>query len=54
MVNVLPGPGQPLAVGLTVIVAVRVEAPLLFAVNEGIFPVPFAASPIAGVVFIQL
>ncbi len=39
-------PGQPLAVGVTVIVAVAEMAVLLVAVNAGVFPVPLAARPI--------
>jgi hypothetical protein len=42
-------PTHPLAVGVTVIVATTVTLPALVAVNEGIFPVPLAASPMDGV-----
>ena len=40
-------------VGVTVIVAVTGEVPALIAANEPIFPVPLAASPIAGVLLVQ-
>ena len=53
MVNDLAGPGHPIAIGRTVIVAIK-TAPLLIAVNEGISPVPLAASPIEGAVFVQV
>ena len=39
-------PGQPLAVGVTVSVAITEIAVLLVAVNAGVFPVPLAARPI--------
>ena len=42
IVNVLTGPGQPLAVAVTLIVAVTGE---LIAVNAGIFPVPDNPNP---------
>jgi len=42
---------QPLAVGVTVIVAITVDVPVLVAVNEGMLPVPFAARPMEGVLF---
>ena len=54
MVNILAAPGQPLMVGVTVIVATAVLAPLLVAVNDGIFPVPLAAKPIAVLLLVQL
>jgi hypothetical protein len=40
--------------GVTVMVAVTGEFPVLSAVNEGIFPVPLAPNPIEVVVFVQL
>jgi hypothetical protein len=36
------------------IVAVTVVLPLFTAVNDGMFPVPLAASPMLGVLFVQL
>jgi len=53
MVKVIGGPGQPLAVGVTVIVATTMVAPMLVAMNEGISPVPLAASPMVGSLFVQ-
>jgi hypothetical protein len=46
-------PGQPFAVGVTVIVAETDPAVLLEAVYEAMFPVPLAAIPIAVFVFVQ-
>ena len=40
-------------VGVTTIVAVSGEVPVLVKVNEGMFPVPKAARPIAGVSLVQ-
>ncbi|MBK7556992.1 MAG: hypothetical protein IPI54_01145 [Chitinophagaceae bacterium] len=54
MVNVSGIPGQPDADGVTVIDAVTCVLPVLIAVKEGIFPLPFAASPIDGLLFTQL
>jgi hypothetical protein len=48
IVNVIGVPTQPFAVGVTVMVAITGIAPALVAVNEGIFPVPLAPSPIVG------
>jgi hypothetical protein len=48
MVNDNGVPAHPLAVGVTVIVAITVEGPGLVAVKEGMFPVPLAASPMDG------
>ena len=42
-------PTQPFAVGVTVIVAMTGTVPTFVAVNGRIGPVPFAASPIEGV-----
>ena len=47
-------PGQPLIVGVTVIVPLIAVFPALVAVNEAIFPVPLAANPIAVLSFVQL
>jgi hypothetical protein len=41
------GPTQPFSVGIIVIVPEIAVVPALAAVNEGIFPVPLAASPMA-------
>ena len=49
MVKVLGVPTQPLAVGVTVIVAITVAVLALVAVKDGILPVPLAASPMEGV-----
>ena len=54
MVNVCAVPVQPLAVGVTVIVAVTGDEVTLIAVNDPMFPVPEAASPMEGVEFVQL
>ena len=53
IVNDIEFPVQLLSDGLTVMVEV-IGAPVLFInVNEGIFPVPDAASPIAVLLFVQ-
>ena len=55
MVNVIGVPTQPLPVdGVTVIVAVVAFVKLLAVVKVGILPVPAAANPIAGLLFVQL
>ncbi len=54
MVNENGVPTQPLAEGVTVTVATMAVVPALMAVKEGIFPVPLAANPIAGVSFTQV
>ena len=58
MVKVIAVPVQvtPLLVklGVTVIVAVTGAVPVLVAVKEGILPTPDAASPIDGLLFVQL
>ena len=54
IVKLLGVPAHPLAVGVTVIVATTGAVPTLVAVNDAIFPVPAAASPIDGWVFVQL
>ena len=53
MVNVSTEPGQPLAVGVTVTVAVTGEVPGLVAVKVPMLPLPEAAKPIEVVVFVQ-
>ena len=47
-------PGQLLAVGVTVIVALIAAFVELFAVNEAIFPVPLAGNPMAVLLLVQL
>ena len=47
-------PGQPVEVGVTVIVPVIGAFVALVAVNEAISPVPLAGNPIAVLVFVQL
>jgi hypothetical protein len=54
MVNVTDVPGQPAATGVTVIVAVTGALVVLVAVKLGMLPVPDAARPILGVLFVQL
>jgi hypothetical protein len=54
MVNVVGVPVHPFAVGVTVIVAVIGEVAAFVAVNEGILPEPFAARPIAVLLFVQV
>jgi hypothetical protein len=54
MVNVCGAPGHPAADGVTVIVAVIGAFVELVAVNDGIFPLPVAASPIEVLLFVQL
>ena len=54
MVNVCGMPGQPAADGVTVIVAVTGALVALMAVKAGIFPLPEAAKPIVGLLFVQL
>ena len=54
IVKLFAVPPQVLAVGVTVIVAVTAAEPGLVAVNEAMFPVPEAASPIPGVLLVQI
>jgi len=54
MVKVTGPPPQPDAVGVTVMVAVIGALVVLVAVKAGILPVPLAARPIAGLLFVQL
>jgi hypothetical protein len=53
-VYVIGVPAQPFALGVTVIVAVTAVPPVLTAVNAGILPVPLAANPMLGALFVQL
>jgi hypothetical protein len=59
MVKVRGGPGQltagfpPVNMGVTVIVATCTVFVVLTAVKNGIFPVPLAANPIEGLLFVQ-
>jgi hypothetical protein len=53
MVYVLATPGQPLAVGVTVIVATILAAVALVATKLGVFPVPEAPNPIAVLLFVH-
>lgn len=53
MVKVVATPTQPFAVGATVTVPLTAEVVPFVPVNEAIFPVPFAASPIAVLELIQ-
>ena len=54
MVNVLGNPTQPNGVvGVTVMVAL-IEFNVFTATNDGIFPVPLAAKPIAVLLFTQV
>ena len=52
--NVIVGPGQPLAIGVTVIVATSGALVVFVAMKLGISPEPAGASPIAGVSLVQL
>ena len=54
IVKVTGVPVQPLAVGVTVIVAVIGDEVALVAVNEAMLPAPLAAKPIAGLLLVQL
>jgi hypothetical protein len=53
MVKVSTVPTHPLAVGVTEMLAVIGPFVPLVGVNAGIFPEPLAASPIAGLLFVQ-
>ena len=46
-------PGQPLAVGVTVTVAITGFAVLFAPVNDGVLPVPLAARPIEVLEFVH-
>lgn len=54
MVKVVAGPGQPLADGVTVIVAVCTVEVLFVAVKEAILPLPLAVRPIDALELVQL
>ena len=54
IVNVFGVPVQPFAVGITVIVETIGEVVAFVAVKEGILPEPFAASPIAVLLFVHV
>ena len=45
---------QPLSAGVTVMVALIAEAELLVAVNDGTWPFPLAARPMAGLEFVHV
>ena len=54
IVNVLTGPGQLFAVGVTVKLPVAVTVPVLVAVNEAItLPTPDPNTPIVGLLLVQ-
>ena len=54
MVNVVGVPWHPFADGVTVIVAVAGEVVAFVAANDGTFPEPLAARPIAVLPFVQV
>jgi len=54
MVKLLGVPAQPLADGVTVMVATIGVVPVLMAVNTGIFPFPLPARPIAGLLLVHV
>ena len=54
IVNCCDAPEQLLAEGVTVIVAVLIDAVALVAVKDAILPVPLAARPIEASLFVQL
>src|SRR5262245_54448601 len=54
IVNDCGVPVQPLLTGVTVIVAVTGEVPLLVALNDAMLPLPLAARPIDVLLFVQL
>ena len=54
IVNDCGVPGQPIADGVTVMVAVTGVLVKLIAVKDGMFPVPLPAKPIEGLLFVQL
>jgi len=53
-VNVVGVPVHPFAVGVTMIFALIAAVVALVVVNEGIFPEPLAASPIAVLLFVHV
>ena len=54
MLNVLETPSHPPVVGVTVKVATMGVKPELMAINAEISPVPLAAKPMPGTLFVQL
>ena len=54
MENVIGEPVQPPIEGVAVMVATWIALPVLIALNEAIFPVPLAASPMLVLLFVQL
>jgi hypothetical protein len=54
IVNVIGAPVQPLADGVTVMVPLIAVAAALVAVKLGMFPLPLAARPIAGLELVQV
>ena len=60
IVKVFVGPGQltdgfpPVKIGVTVMVAVCIVPVLLTAVKNAMFPVPFAARPMEGLLFVHV
>lgn len=54
IVKLCEGPGQPLAEGVTVMVAITGALVVFVAVNDGIFPLPLAAKPMEVLLFVQL
>ena len=53
MVKVCEVPGQPLLVGVTVIVETTGVVPVLDAVNEAMSPVPLAPNPVVVLSLVQ-
>ena len=54
IVNVIFPPEHPFATGVTVIVAVTADVPVLTPVKDDIFPLPLDAKPIDDALFVQL
>jgi hypothetical protein len=54
IVNNTGKPAQPFEIGVTVIVAITDVDPLFKAVNDPMLPIPLAAKPIAGVLFVHV
>ena len=54
IVNFIPAPLQPLAVGITATVSIRGTMPLFTAVKDAMSPDPLAGSPMPEFVFVQL
>ena len=53
MLKLLALPAQPLATGVTVILAVTGTPLILLAMKEGILPVPLAERPMDGLSFVH-